>query len=244
MCRKTPLLTLIFLFFLCATIVTASSTTRTAGVSKGDFFKYGNITVSGNSTAASTGYESLNQTLWMESNVTGVSGTNITGQLTTHYKNGTENTLSGLIDVNTGAGENLTIWFISANLGVNDTIYNSSIYSRTAINNTVPMTWAGTARDTNCLNVTYFSEVNANENYSENLLWYWDTPTGALVDFSLDYLNQTGADTATWTAHMGITDASVWTVSESPTWGLTFLILACLTSAVLIIRKRRLKANQ
>ena len=237
---KTVLFSLICLFLLFPVVVTASGATRMVGVAKGDFFKYGDITVSGNSTTAPTGYETFNQMLWMETNVTGVFGTNITGQVTVHYKNGTETTNGGLVDVDTGAGENLTIWFISANLGLNDTVYNSSSYSTATINNTASKAYLGGVRETNFMNITYFSTVDANQNYSENVLWYWDKSTGAFVELSLDYLHMTGANTTTWVAHMGITDASVWTVPEFPMWRATLVVLIGLTPVILVISKRRL----
>jgi hypothetical protein len=244
MSKKTLLLTLTILFLLFAVVGTPSRATRTAGVNKGDFFKYSDITISGNFTAPPTSYETLDQMLWIESNVTSVSGTNITGQLTLHYKNGTENTEGGWINVDTGDGENLTVWFVSANLGVNDTIYNSSSYSTATINSTAPKAYASGVRDTSCLNITYFSEVNANQNYSESISLYWDRSTGALVGYSIDYLNRTGPNTTVWKARVGITDASVWAVPEFPIWGLTFLTLVGLTPAILMVCKRRPKVTE
>jgi hypothetical protein len=85
MYAKTVMLSLICLFLLLPAVVNGSSAARMVGVANGDFFKYGDITVSGNSTTAPIEYGTVDQMLWMEANVTDVSGTNITGQMTILY---------------------------------------------------------------------------------------------------------------------------------------------------------------
>lgn len=245
--KQIVLSALVSLFLLFAMVVTAIAQTRTAGVSVNDWFKYGNAAVywSSNDPSATfppPGYEALkewNDTQWMRVDVTAISGTNITGQSITHYKNGTETTSGGWVDVDTGDGVNQTMAFISANLAAGDTIYNSGSYSTTRINETIPRTYAGGVRNTNHLNVSsiYIGD-GAQISYSTNV--YWDKSTGIIVEESIGESNQTGAYTTTWSAWMGITDSKVWVVPEFLTWTSTLLILIVVTPAVLAIYKRRL----
>jgi len=130
--KKIVSLTLLLVFLLFAMVMTASATTRIVGVNVGDWFKYSDITVNWSSNDPSATlpevYKDLNETQWFDVTVTLISGTNITGQLTTHYKNGTETTFGGWVDIDTGNGENLTLGFISANLVAGDTLYTSAYY--------------------------------------------------------------------------------------------------------------------
>lgn len=225
--------TLFSTFLLLALVVEASATTRTVGVSVGNTFTYG-ITVSWSSNDTSATFPSnlvdYNNTQWGKINITAISGTNVTGQMTSHYKNGTEKTQGGWVDVNTGNSENLTENVISANLAQGDSMYNSSLYNTYVINNTVTRTYLGVGRQTNHLNYTY-------PNGSTNL--YWDKTTGILVEILLESINQTSQYTTTSSVDIQITSSNVWTVPEFPTWTPALLILIAFTSATIIIARQR-----
>lgn len=57
-----------------------------------------------------------------------VSGKNVTGQITMHFKNGTDLVQAVLTDIDTGNG-NWTTWIVVANLNPNDTVYTSSMWA-------------------------------------------------------------------------------------------------------------------
>jgi len=232
---RIVLLNLVATFLFFALVVSASAQTRTVGVSVGNKFRYGN-TVGWSSNDPSANVTSYigeaNSTEWGEITVTGISSTNITGQYITHYKNGTETTNGGWMDVNTGAG-NMTMFAISANLAQGDSVYTSS-YSTWFINETVPKTYSNSARDTNHLNLTSLSQP-----LSMRFNFYWDKSTGILVEQLREITNQTGAYTTAVSLHTQIISSNVWTVPEFPTSISAVLILIAVTSATIVIARRR-----
>jgi len=234
---RIVLLNLISTSLLIALVAAASATTRTVGVSVGNTFRY-SFTVSWNSTDPSATPPSdlvdLNNTQWGEITITAISSTNITGQMTTHYKNDTEITTGGWVDINTGNSENWTASFISANLAQGDSLYTSSPYNTWSINETVPRTYLSGVRETNHFNMTFSSGT---QSYRYN--FYWDKSTGVLVEFQRGATTHTGAYTTTWSEGGQIISSNVWIVPEFSTWTSALLILIALTSATIIIARKR-----
>ncbi len=233
---RTVLLSLISIFLLFALVVAASAQTRTVGVSVGNKFRY-NTTVgwSSNDTSATPPSDLVeaNNTQWLDFTVTAISGTNITTQITSHYKNNTEITGSGWKDVNTGSG-NLTMFFISANLTAGDSVYTSSIAT---INETVSRTYSGVKRDANHLNMTSSSFGTQITGYDI----YWDKATGVLVELLYETTNQTGfgAYTTTWSIGYQIVSSDPWIVPEFPTCTPALLMLVAFTSATIVIGRQK-----
>jgi hypothetical protein len=235
---RIVLLSLTATFLLLALVAEASAQTRTAGVSAGNTFTY-SPTVSWSSNDPTATPPStlvvLNNTQWVQLSITAISGTNVTVQMTVHYKSGTENTTGGWVDVNSGAGENITAYVISANLAAGDSVYTSSPYNTTwIINETVPRTYSGVERETNHWNTT---SSGGGQSYPINL--YWDKQTGVLVEMLLETTNQTGAYTTTASEDLQITSSNVWTVPEFPTWTPALLTLIAATSAATVIARQR-----
>jgi hypothetical protein len=229
-------------FLLLALVWAASAQTRTVGVTVSNTFKYNTATSWISDDPSATPPSSLvgiNSTQWVELSITAISGTNITGQTTTLYKNGTKITEGGWVDVNTGDGENLTVLIISANLAPGDSVYTSSPYNTTLIiNETTSRTYQGGARDTNHINVTSASTSSqGNLSLANNI--YWDKSTGVLVELSTVESNQTGTYTTKWSEDVQISDSNVWTVPEFPNWTPTLITLIMLTSAIVVIHGQK-----
>lgn len=241
--KKIVLLTLFLVFLLFARVMTASATTRIVGVSVGDWFKYGDITVNWSSNDPSATfpemYKELNKTKWVVAIVTAISGTNITGQLTTHYVNGTETTFGGWVDIDTGNGENLTIALISANLVAGDTIYTSAD-STMMVNETIPRTYLSGVRETNHMNNTWTTSQWQGDYYF-SMNFYWDRLTGVFVEMSVQSRNQTAAYTTTFSARMAITESNVWVVPEFPTWTSILVLFVVLTFTIAVYKRRQTK---
>jgi hypothetical protein len=233
---RIVLLNLIFALLLFALIVAASAQTRTPGVSAGNTFTY-SYTSNWNSNDPNATIPSelvsINQTQSAEVSLTAVSGTNVTETVTTHYKNGTETTNDGWVDVDTGDG-NTTTLFISADLVPGDPMYTGSPYNTWTINETVLTTYPSGARDTNHINMTATSS-SVQGNLSETTNLYYDKTTGALVEFSKAVSNQTGTYLTIYSEEMQITNSSVWTVPEFPTLTATLITLITLTSVTILI---------
>lgn len=238
---KIAFFTFVATFLLLALVTKASAQTRTVGVSVGNSFKYGfTVSWSSNDPSATppSNLKNVNETQWMQVAVTAVSGTNITGKLTDHFKNGTEIASDGWINIDTGDSVNLTTWFISANLAAGDLMYTLSPYNTSAINETITRTYPNGARDTDHVNSTGVStSFFANLSIATNL--YWDKSTGVLVELSTGESNQTGTYTTTWSEDVQITDSNVWTVPEFPTWTTPLIMLIALTSTTVVIARWR-----
>jgi hypothetical protein len=234
--KKTVLSTLIFILLMFAAVVMASAQTRTVGVSIGNSFRYSlNVAWSSDDPNATIdpGLKNDNDTQWLQSTVTVISGTNITGQVTAHYRNGTETINGGWVDVNTGNGENLSTLFISANLNAGDSIYNSSSYNSFTINDTVQRIYSSGVRSTDHIRVT---SSYLTQSYDSS--YYWDIPTGVLVEVIQTTVNKTGAYTTTSSLDLQIISSDAWTVPEFPNLTLALLMLIALTPAILFLSKR------
>jgi len=246
--KKIVLLTLVSVFSLSAMVVTSSAQPRIVGVNVGDWFKYGDITINWSSNDPNAtfpppgyeGWEELNETEWMSYSVEDISGTNITFQSTEHFKNGTERTESGYIDIDAGGG-NMTYMAISANLDVNDTVYTSVDYTW-KINETVVRTYPNSVRDTNHLNMTMTWIFNETQLFT-GVNFYWDKSTGIFVECSIEARNQTGDYLTTWSSLMGITDSNKWVVPEFPTWMSILILFVVITFATAIYKRRLLRTR-
>jgi hypothetical protein len=205
----------------------------------GNKFRYDRTARWSSNDPNATPFSSLieyNNTQWREITFTAISGTNVTGQLTNHYRNGAEIITGGWIDVSTGIGENITFLLISANLTAGDSLGTSiySLYNTSIINETVSRTYLSGVRDTNHINST---SSDATQTYRTNM--YWDKATGVLVELLQETTNQTGTYITTWSAGTQIISSDVWTVPEFPTWTPALLILIVLTSATMVIARKR-----
>jgi hypothetical protein len=249
--KKIVLLTLVSVFLMCVTMTSAQE--RVVGVTAGDWFEYDTVDISWSSNDPDamfppSGYEwleGMNETEWTQTSVVDISGMNITCQTMTHFKNETEETSGGYIDIDTGTNVNMTFMAISANLDVNDTIYTSGPYSSLAINETLVRAYPDSVRDTNHLNVTsgpYSGTINETQYYYYYAMnFYWDKSTGILVEDSFEQINQTGEYLTTWSALFRIGESNVWVVPEFPMWTSMLPVLTALTVTIYVCKRRPLK---
>lgn len=241
--NKIVLTAFVSSLLLFATVATASAQPRTAGVSAGDWFRYGSIAAtwySSDPNAKPPAFiEGYNRIQWIVLNVTDIEDTTIIGQFTFHYKNGTESSqLGGSVDINTGDG-NLNGWIVSSNLYAGQTVYNSSS-SYLTINETINRLYPNSPRETNHVKTNL--PFNAT-GYSYSQDYYWDRATGILLENHFEDNNQTGAYPTLSSIDLRITDSSVWTIPEFPTLTATAIIFAALTLAV-AVQRRNARKNQ
>ena len=253
--KKTATITILSILLISTIILTALAQTRTVGVTEEDWFKHGEITIEWNTNDTSatfppSGWEWLeewNQTEWMTSNVTTITGTNITSLVTQHFKNDTEKTRIGWIDINTGNSSQLTnetmdmtFMYISADLEPNDTLYSTGDFSDWKINETITRNYPDSARNTNHLNLTIkYSYTNGiTIDYHHSMNYYWDKSTGILVEWTIQITNHTNQYLTTWSATSKITESNIWTVPEFPTWTPILITLTALTIATAIYKHK------
>jgi hypothetical protein len=237
--RKDVLLAFALVVFSTAMVVTAVvAQQRIVGVNVDDWFKYGDITVNWSSNNPNAtlppGSEELNETEWMLLSVKNVSGTTITFQSTRHFKNGTERIESGYLDIDTGDTENMGGAAISANLEVNDTLYTGSTVK---INETVVRTYPDGVRETNHLNVT-LEESLMQYYYRRTENFYWDKPTGIVVEQYVEEIEQTEEYLTTYSASVRITESSVWVIPEFPSFLILPLFMMATLLAVTVYRRK------
>lgn len=259
MSKTTVSWILLLAFLLLAMVITASAQPREVGVSEGNWFKYGDIIVSWNSNDPSATFpplywewlEGLNETEWMSCSVDVISDTNVTCQVTEHFRNGSDKIRGGWIDIDTGDTSqetdettDMTTMVISADLNENDTIYNSVEFSSWKINDTSVRTYPDVTRDTNHLNMTmeYSMSNGIDIHYYTSMNYYWDRSTGVIVEWSLESANQTGDYLTTWSALIRITESDVWVIPEFPALTSTLVALIVLTTATTIYKQKILKA--
>ena len=209
---------------------------RTAGVSEGDWFKYG-FSFEWDSELDMT-FEDFPFADFLEGEfvtltIEGVSGTNVTGQFTLHFDNGTEHIQNGSVDLVTGEGD-LRNWLISADLSANDSLYTSEINEK--INETLIQTYHWGSRETNHLGYSY--QYSSGENYSDlSVDMFWDQEMGILTELSFEaevQLNGTSMDaSALWI----ITESNIEDIPEF-TQSAFLVVIVTVTLLIYIFKKK------
>ena len=213
--------------------------TRAVGVAEGDWFKYG-FTFDWNSelnmTSEEVPFSDFLMSEWVTLNIQDISGTNVTGCITIHFENGTDNTQDVSVDVDTGDG-NLRNWLISAGLNANDLLYLSGSNER--INETITQTSPWGSRETNHLVYSYnYSSEEDNSDIRVNM--FWDKEIGVLTELSFEadaLMNGTAMSaSALWT----IVDSNIETIPEFDT---SALIIVTVSMTILILWFKREEVN-
>lgn len=209
---------LLFLLCFAAMGVALVQALTVAGVSQGNVFEYDMVSHYNSlyTDIIPAELSELNQTQWIRVTVTEVSGLQISTRTATHYKNGTEISSDGSINLETGEGTGGGPPFIGANLG-KGSLVNPSASERWYINETVIRTYRDGTRETNHLNL---QRVQNASDVGEVILtydYYFDKSTGALVEYTSEvyYSGVTSITTSK------ITSSNVWVIPEFP----SFIIL-------------------
>jgi len=236
--KKIVLLTLFIVVLLFAMFATVSA--RTVGVWPYDEFEYGDIVAYWNSNDPSqTCPDSLlevNETESFNGIVQGISGTNITLQMTVHFKNGSSETSIGCIDIDTGEG-NMSNAVIAADLNAGDPIY---ISSPEIINETMPRDYPGGQRATNHLNMTQeYTWPGGRQYISWN--YYWDRQIGIFVEMYIEFFMESPMGITTWSELMRITSSNRWVIPEYPTSASILVLFVALSFAIVIYKRRLLE---
>jgi len=211
---------------------------RIAGVSEGDWFKYGftfDWDYELDTTPEDFIFTDFLQGDWVALAIQDVTGTNVTGQFTIHFENGTEKVLTGSVDLNTGEGD-LRNWLISANLNANDPLYASEIDE--IINETITQTYPWGSTETNHL--VYSFNFTEGEDYSFLCLdLYWDRQIGVLTEMSFEAEVQQNGTLMDGSASWMLTESNL---EHIPEFTQTAFILI-LVSLPLLISILKIKGN-
>jgi hypothetical protein len=214
----------------------------TVGVVVGDSFMYEyHITVDGDisfytpfddySEYIYDFFQTWNTTDWELREVTAVSGTVITFNVTTCYINGT--VTNELVDFNLTS--NHDFWAVGAELDVGAYVGNSSLGDDVYIDELIQWTYEEETRDTNTVHWIGWLGV-------ERALW-WDKQTGVLVkEWNKYHVEVIGYPEQFVTIHAWhiLTDTNRWEIPEHPT---TMLLMLVLVTATITVYKQKTKKS-
>lgn len=208
---------IVILMSSCYTISpTNAQVVRLPGVQAGDWAKYDvALNYSTNDPNPPMTKPPLGDMEYYKLEVQSVDNTNITYQITMHYRNGTETSMPSSIDVSSGQtdyGYSSSYGpLIAANLTAGDQIYLNSV--SVTINATSTGTYAGRQREVNCLymimNSTY---LFTQQTQFVEFRFLWDKMSGIFVavnesmvfaDISKGYITQ-------MTINLIITETNIW----------------------------------
>ncbi len=188
------------------------------GVAKDDVFTYnimGIINSKDPNAEVPTQFLELNNTEWYRVTVTDVSGPNVSIDTTQHFRNGTEITGTGTVNVETGINSPVNgFWTIfAANLGKNDRVRPNGP-ERSTVNETLARDYGeGGIRETNALSIIteYYDSENPDITYTEYGNTYFDRQTGMLVE--LRYISVYTDPQITLQLVWKIIDTNRWIIS-------------------------------
>ena len=215
---------------------------RTAGISEGDWFKY-NLSLDFDSLLNMTSEEFPFADFLIGETVTltiqNVSETNVTGVFTIEYKNGTEYSQFGSVDLTTGEGD-LRSWLIAADLNAGDSLYPSE--PDETINETSVQTYFWGARETNHLMYSY--DFTSEEDYSYlSVDMFWDKETGVVTKLSFEADASVNGTTIDASAEWLIIDSNI--IEDVPEFTILtlFLTIVAVTFSISILNYKKQKRN-
>lgn len=192
------------------------------GVAKGDVFTYNIMGIVNAPPKSSIPEEipstflNLNKTEWYRVTVTDVSGPEVSIETTQHFKNGTEFTGTGLVNVETGINSPMEgFWAIFAsNLNANDRVHPNGP-ERSTVNATMTRDYGeGGIRETNALTITsgpYVDQDDPSKTYTEYGNTYFDRQTGMLVELRYIYVYN----------NPEVTLQLVWKLADTNRWAIS-----------------------
>jgi hypothetical protein len=235
---KTKLLTTAFILALLFTATTGTTLAQTAilGVSKGDTFNYDyNILWESTDPTATPPleYVDLNNTRSIQIKVNQVSGNTITLEVTRHFRNGTESSETGQIDVNQEVIDvSFGFLIIRAGANPNEKIYPSG--GRATITETVLRTYEKGERETN----HYISE-STEENTYDKVEIYFDKTTGVAVEYYNEFRETSNSYVTTTKETVTLDSSTLWTIPEFPTYAI--LLILTFTSLFIVLYVKKLQ---
>jgi hypothetical protein len=215
-----------------------SAQVRTAGVSEADWFKYGldldwdyELDESPEDFIFADFLEGDIITLSIQE----ISGTNVTGQFTIRFENGTEKVMTGSVDLVTGEGD-LRNWLISSGLIANNPLYETEIDE--TINETITQAYPWGSRQTNRLLYSY--NFSSGEDYSAlSLVFNWDQEIGILTEMSIDAEVQQNGTLIDGSASLTLIEMNHGNIPEFSQSALILIIVI----VTLIISTLKIKGN-
>jgi len=238
----------IFIVFVLATILLAGfafpvfALQYNPGVILGQYVKYSNFSGIG------PGVEAFNDYDWLKLQVTNVSGKTVTLISTSQYKNGTAipgNGSTTVWNIESGTEDGLPSTqippIIAANLNQGDAIPPPNTY---LINRTENRVYLDVSRTVGILDLTFFTS-----DYNGTVTYVYDRASGMLLEATTQTTTQAQPQPVTTTFSYNVIETNIFgstpipspTIPEFPiqTVGATLLIVSAITSALILLKKRK-----
>ncbi len=225
---------------LCSGLVFAQA--GTVGVSEGDWFTYGfsfdySSEDSEMEIPQDIPFDYLGGGEVIRFDVLGVSGSNVTGQFSVSYENGTEEIVTGGVNVATGEGD-FANWLISSGLDAGDYVYSSMMDEM--INETVMLQTETGMIETSHIEYS-IGEPVGDTYYMFGVNMYWDRQTGVMIEMSFESEIMLMGNLTTASGGWKLTGSNITTIPEfsAPALIATFVVA---TVAVVAIKKQKVSA--
>jgi hypothetical protein len=189
-----------------------STQARVPGVAVGDTFVY-DVTSFWNPSAPNAVVPQrlldINQTESFKVTITDISGAMVTTRDTWIFKNGTEHSATGIINVETGYNFGGFWAVVAANLRKNDLLHPAG-QNRITVNGTINKQYLSGTRETNYFTLTYQGLDETYGYYDAETEYYFDRATGMLAKlYDKSEFHSANMECAIlWT----LKESSVWTV--------------------------------
>lgn len=188
------------------------------GVKAGDWVGYGDISFEWSSNVTGQEPPSQMNMSWIDMKILDVQNSNVTAQVVTILKNGTEETLTDWVNVATGEGA-MGMTIIPSNLSMGDRIPGSLKWYtakplKLFINGTATRCYAHANREVNFAHILH-PVVYGNITYgSWNISLYWDQKTGVLCEEITSYAIAYSVNSTNYYMNMSInyrmTATNIW----------------------------------
>lgn len=221
---------------LCSGLVFAQS--GTVGVSEGDWFTYGfsfdyTSEDSEMEMPEDIPFDYLGGGEAIRFDVLEVSGSNVTGQFSVSYGNGTQEVVTGWVDVVTGEGD-FANWLISSGLDAGDYVYSSMMDEM--INETVTLETSTGPIETSHIEYS-LGETEGDTYYMFGVNMYWDRQTGVMIEMSFDSEMMLMGNLTTASGGWKLTGSNITSIPEfsGPALIATFVVA---TVTVFVLKKQ------
>lgn len=239
MSNRKYFLSIIFaVLILGALALPVFAVTYNPGVTVGQYVKYGNFSGNGQ------GFENFNDYGFLQFQVTGVSGKEVTLLSTSQYKNGTAlpgNGTTVVWNIETGTADGTPTTqgpIIAANLNQGDAIPPPDTYS---VNQSESQTYLGSTRTVNVLNV----EISTPD-YNSTTTYVYDKISGMLLEASGQTTTASEPQPVTSSYSYSVTSTNIFSSASTPTNNLPIayiiaavIVLAIVMVAIAILVRRR-----
>ena len=233
--------------FITVLILLASATSVcaqnvTPGVSKGDVFDYSYSFYWESTNPTITippAYTELNETESFTITIVEITGSVLTLDTTRHFRNSTEKTERGTIDiVNEIIETPFGFLILESNIKAGEKMYSSG--GNAIFTETIQKTYPNGQRATN----HRFTETTGEDRYQKTEAYY-DQLTGVAYEYIAENQESSNSYVTITRESMTLTTSSIWTIPEfTTTYILILLMIAISATSVVTLKQRRNKKTE